>query len=140
MGRSGVGKTHLVEAVLGPLGARGYKVATVKHTHHQVHADKPGSDTRRHLGAGSLKSVLAGPGFCTVYEENEMPFEQVVGLVGSGMDLVLVEGYKSAPVRKVEVVRNTQPMLPDDQVWMRVTSDQASQVVDALLKLLSQER
>ena len=67
-----------------------------------------------------------------------MPFEQVVGLVGSGVDLVLVEGYKSAPVRKIEVVRNTQPMLSEEEVWMRVTSDQASLVVEALLELLSQ--
>jgi molybdopterin-guanine dinucleotide biosynthesis protein MobB len=136
VGRSGVGKTYLVESVLTLLCDEGVKVATVKHTHHQVFSDKSDTDTDRHRRAGAHLSALAGPGFCTFFVDGEAPFEQVVSTAGWDADLVLVEGYKSHSVRKIEVVRDEGPMLPPDEAWMTVTSAQGSQVATAILAML----
>jgi molybdopterin-guanine dinucleotide biosynthesis adapter protein len=136
VGRSGVGKTHLVESLVRRLGAEGVRVATIKHTHHQVFTDKAGSDTERHLRAGARTSALSGPGFCTFFTDGEVPFDLVVGAAGWEVDLVLVEGYKSQKVRKIEVMRDEEPMLAADESWMRVTSDQVAEVFEAVSALI----
>ena len=140
VGRSGVGKTHLIESLLRLLRESAVKVATVKHTHHPVFEDKVGTDTDRHRRAGAHLSALSGPGFCTFFTDGELSFEQVLCAAGSGADLILVEGYKSQSIRRIEVVRDEEPMLAADDRWMTVKSGQVSEVLDAILTLLELDR
>lgn len=141
VGRSGVGKTYLIEAVIPILKASGLRVATVKHTHHQVFHDAPGTDSMRHQEAGASRTVLAGPGFCIAFGEDEYPFEDVVRLAGRGTDLVLIEGYKEQPIRRIEVVQEGEPVLPAGEAWMTVTSEQSQELAEILIALCkSQEK
>ena len=137
VGRSGVGKTYLVESLLRKLTERGLTIDTIKHTHHRVHQDTPGTDSSLHKAAGARRTVLTGPGFCTVFTEGEISLGEVLKLSGSEVDLVLVEGFKSGNIRKIEVVKQgEEPILPAGQVWMTVTSDQSETVAEAIQALL----
>jgi molybdopterin-guanine dinucleotide biosynthesis protein B len=137
VGRSGVGKTYLVQSLLRKLTEAGLTVDTIKHTHHPVVKDTPGTDSNLHKAAGARRTVLTGPGFCTVFTEEELALKEVLKLSGSEVDLVLVEGFKNEAIRKIEVVSQGQePLLADDQVWMTVTSEQGEEVVEAIRALL----
>ena len=136
VGRSGVGKTYLVESLLRKLTFAGLTIDTVKHTHHPVFQDSPGTDSSLHKRAGARRTVLTGPGFCTVFTAKDLSLKDVLGLSGPEVDLVLVEGFKSESVRKIEGVRGGEPLLADSEVWMTVTSEQSDQVAEAILALL----
>ena len=47
------GKTTLVEALVRELTGRGWRIATVKHAHHDFDIDKEGTDSFRHRKAGA---------------------------------------------------------------------------------------
>ena len=58
-GWSGCGKTTLIVALIPRLRARGLRVSTLKHAHHDVDLDTPGKDTWRHREAGAHETMLA---------------------------------------------------------------------------------
>ena len=136
VGRSGAGKTYLLQALLRKFSSVGLTVDTIKPTHHLVFQDTSGSDTNLHKAAGARRTVLTGPGFCTVFSDQELSPDEVLRLSSPGADLVLVEGFKNAEIRKIEVVRDEEPMLPTGEAWMTVTSDQGEEVFEALLGVL----
>ena len=47
VGKSGAGKTVVMEKLIAEFKARGYRVATIKHAHQAVELDEPGKDTWR---------------------------------------------------------------------------------------------
>ncbi len=51
-GWSGAGKTTLLVRLIPVLRARGLRVATLKHAHHDFDVDQPGKDSFRHREAG----------------------------------------------------------------------------------------
>ena len=88
--------------------ARGHKVASIKHAHHIFEIDHPGTDSFRHREAGaSAVAVVSARRVALVREiaEGEEPsFAEVLAQLGPA-DLVIVEGYKSLPLKKIEVRR-----------------------------------
>lgn len=89
--------------------------------------DVPGKDSHRFAEAGADQVVLAAPDrvvHVRRYEE-EPPLAEVVAAI-SGVDLVLVEGHKQAPVRKIEVsrrARSDQLACAGDELLIAVVSD-----------------
>ena len=55
------GKTTLVTELVEQLSQRGYRVATVKHTHHHHELGTPGKDSHRHREAGAVAVGNAMP-------------------------------------------------------------------------------
>ncbi len=54
IGKSGSGKTRLLKKLIPEMVKRGYKVGSIKHTHHHdFEIDKPGKDSWEHQNAGS---------------------------------------------------------------------------------------
>ena len=47
------GKTTLTERLVTELSRRGFRIATVKHAHHDFDIDQPGTDSFRHRAAGA---------------------------------------------------------------------------------------
>ncbi len=107
VGPSNSGKTTLLEKLLQELTGRGYRVATVKHAPEASSTDLPGSDSWRHLVAGSAATALYGPGklVITYQDPGDYTVAELAGLVGAGCDLLLAEGFKHDPVAKIEVHR-----------------------------------
>lgn len=128
-GWSGSGKTTLVEQVIGVLSARGLAVSLVKHAHHSFDIDHAGKDSWRHRRAGCREvMVSSGQRWSLTHELRGAPeatLDELLGHLGP-CDLVLVEGFKRAPIPKIEVHRSvvTEPLLhPDDPHIVAVATD-----------------
>ncbi|MDQ6955398.1 MAG: molybdopterin-guanine dinucleotide biosynthesis protein B [Mariprofundaceae bacterium] len=107
VGSSNSGKTTLMEKLVSGLTAKGLRIATIKHSHHQPEMDTPGKDSWRHKQAGASTSLLVGPKkmlMVSDVDETLNPQLLTARLFGD-YDLVLVEGYASVPGAKIEVLR-----------------------------------
>jgi molybdopterin-guanine dinucleotide biosynthesis protein MobB len=110
------GKTHLMERLVAEIVARGLAVSTVKHAHHSAETDQPGRDSYRHRAAGAREVILASPARWALMHElrgaPEPPLAELLARLAP-VDLVLIEGYKSAPHPKIEAhrVETGQPLL-----------------------------
>ncbi len=107
VGYSNSGKTTLMEKLVSGLVAKGLRIATIKHSHHQPEMDTPGKDSWRHKQAGASTSLLVGPEkMLMVSDVDEALNPQLLAArLFADYDLVLVEGYASVPGPKIEVVR-----------------------------------
>jgi len=104
------GKTRLVSALVRAIIDRGFRVSTIKHTHHSVDLDRPGKDTYHHRQAGAHEVVLASSArWALLHErrdEQEPTLDDLLTRI-SPVDLVIVEGFKSWSHDKIEVRRKT---------------------------------
>ena len=117
VGQSGSGKTT-IEKLLPVLNAAGLKVATIKHTHHQVPLDTPGKDSWRFKQAGAVASMLVTPQALQLVADYSEPHDPVLlaQCYFSDADLVLAESFSDAVCPKIEVVRaacSTTPRCSD---------------------------
>jgi molybdopterin-guanine dinucleotide biosynthesis adapter protein len=108
IGRKNAGKTTLTVALASEFVRRGRRVMTIKHGHHPADVDRPGSDTFRHFTeAKAERTLIAAPELRVLFERSADDYDPV-GLARrymDGADLVLCEGYKRAPLPKIEVWR-----------------------------------
>jgi len=106
VGRSGAGKTTLIEKLIKGLSGRGYKVATIKHTREPV-SDTPGKDSWRYIQAGSSAAALASPGQLALFQprSEELAVADIERLFGEDYDIIITEGFKEADAPKIEVHR-----------------------------------
>lgn len=106
---SGMGKTTLIEQVIAALRARGQRVSTVKHAHHDVDIDIPGKDSWRHRQAGASEVLLVcNKRLALVREfeaEQDLDVHAMLAELRSDVDWVLVEGFKHGDLPKVEIWR-----------------------------------
>ncbi|QSI75102.1 molybdopterin-guanine dinucleotide biosynthesis protein B [Niveibacterium microcysteis] len=117
-GYSGSGKTTLIERLIPLLRARGLRVSLIKHTHHGFDIDKPGKDSFRFREAGATEVLLAGgQRWALMHELRDEPEptldDQLARL--AAVDLVLVEGFRTTPIPKIEIHRPAagHPLLHD---------------------------
>jgi len=107
-GWSGSGKTTLIEQLIPLLRGRGLRVSLIKHTHHGFDLDRPGKDSHRFRTAGAAEVILAGVqrwALMSEVDESVPPtLEELLARLGP-CDLVLVEGFKTADLPKIEVYR-----------------------------------
>ena len=108
-GLSGSGKTTLIEAVLPALRRQGLAVAVVKHDVHGLDIDRPGKDSDRLFRAGA-DVTLQGPDETLVrrHADREPLTLTLVGLARRH-DLVLVEGRRHSPLRKLWLCGKGEP-------------------------------
>jgi molybdopterin-guanine dinucleotide biosynthesis adapter protein len=105
VGWKNAGKTTLVERLVAELVRRGWRVATVKHAHHDAEIDQPGRDSWRHRAAGAREvALVTGRRWAIMHEQPEADptLEEVIARLAPA-DLVLVEGFKREPHPKIEV-------------------------------------
>jgi molybdopterin-guanine dinucleotide biosynthesis protein B len=110
-GFSGSGKTTLIEALIPALKSRGLRVSVVKHAHHAFDMDHAGKDTFRHREAGAFEVVVASSKRLALLREFEqnavMTVHQLIAQLYDGVDWVLVEGFKTSDLQKIEVWRES---------------------------------
>ena len=103
------GKTTLTSALIRELSARGYRVSSVKHAHHNVDVDQEGTDSYKHRAAGASEVMLAtSKRFALMHEiaeeDGEFELNDLLEKM-SEVDLILVEGYKSSDIPKIQTIR-----------------------------------
>lgn len=126
-GYSGSGKTTLIEQLIPVLRAQGQSVSVIKHTHHRFDVDTPGKDTWRHRQAGAYEVLAASDQRVVLMRElpaspqPQLPnVHALIAQLDSGVDWVLVEGFKDCDLPKLEVLANEPeaagkaPLYPHD--------------------------
>ncbi|MBN1376227.1 MAG: molybdopterin-guanine dinucleotide biosynthesis protein B [Dehalococcoidia bacterium] len=108
VGKSGSGKTTVIEKLIAELKARGYRVAAVKHSHQAVELDREGKDTWRFTRAGSDASVISSPSrLIVIRNANKDPtIEEALMSLGESYDIAIFEGFKRGRLPKIEVHRS----------------------------------
>lgn len=103
------GKTTLTSALIKELSQRGYCVSSVKHAHHNVDVDQEGTDSFKHRAAGASEVMLASANrFALMHEiakeEGEFELGELLEKM-SKVDVILVEGFKSSDIPKIQTIR-----------------------------------
>lgn len=130
------GKTTLTVQLVAEFVRRGLAVATVKHAHHAFQIDAAETDSARHRRAGAGQvAIVSAKRWAIVTElggRSEPDFADVIAMLDP-CDLIVVEGYKSAPVPKIEARRTASvtrtPLAPGDAMVIAIAADHA--VADA---------
>jgi len=107
VGKTGVGKTTLIEKLLAEFKERGYRIATVKHSPGGIDIDKPGKDSWKFTQAGSDIVIISSPDKLAFIKstDHDPSIEEILRLIGSEVDLALVEGFRKGKAPKIEVHR-----------------------------------
>jgi molybdopterin-guanine dinucleotide biosynthesis protein B len=128
-GYSNAGKTTLIEALIARFVAQGLRVSLIKHAHHGFDIDRPGKDSFRHREAGATEVMLVCDRRWAIMhelrDEAEPDLESQLSHLAP-CDLVLIEGFKSNAVPKIEVHRpaNGKPYIwPENPSIVAVASD-----------------
>lgn len=124
------GKTTLVERLIPLLARRGLKVMTVKHTHHDLGPLDGSTDGERHARAGALKTIVIAPDAWEISGCRQVgppPGLAELSHHVASADLVIVEGFKDAPIPKIELRRSSiepqPPLSSNDARVIAVAAD-----------------
>ena len=130
-GWSGAGKTTLLTRIIPHFLARGIRISVIKHAHHNFDVDVPGKDSWVHRQSGATEVLVSSANrWALMHELRGAAEPRLPELLArmSRVDLVVVEGFKSEPHRKIEVHRaaNGKPLLfPDDPAIAGIAADTA---------------
>jgi molybdenum cofactor guanylyltransferase/molybdopterin-guanine dinucleotide biosynthesis protein MobB len=129
------GKTTLVAKLVAELARRGYRVSTIKSSHHDITSETDGTDSARHREAGAQEVAIISPRRWAIMrntndiawrEEPSPPLAAIVARLAPA-DIVLIEGMKREPIPKIEVRRAGQgtgaPLTDTDAAVFAVAAD-----------------
>lgn len=130
---SGTGKTSLLTKLIPLLKEQGLHIGVIKHSHHDFEIDQPGKDSYRlrHVGASPVMLVSRHRRaiISELSAEADVSLEQQLAFFPqSGLDLILVEGFRHEPYPKIEICRPSlgKPLIyPNDSSIVAVASDQS---------------
>lgn len=153
VGWANAGKTTLIEKLLPAFAQKGLKVGVIKHSHHLVEVDKPGTDTFRYASAGAQSVMLSTPARSMTVEQGELRLTELMSRMRD-VDLILVEGFdKEACMPMIEVWRDKSQEMRSPAQWRRAVvtegecpcglpvfaPEQVEEIADYILSLM-QER
>jgi molybdopterin-guanine dinucleotide biosynthesis protein B len=119
VGRSGSGKTSLLELLIPHLTARGLAVGTVKHTSHGFLADRPGKDSYRLYESGAASVALISRQQLATFTRRsddaspDVSLDTALASLPKGLDVILVEGFSWEPIPRFVLVPDSESPLPD---------------------------
>ncbi len=137
-GWSGAGKTTLLTRLIPHFVAKGMRVSTIKHAHHNFDVDVPGKDSWVHRQSGATEVLVSsGRRWALMHELRDAPEPSLREHLArmSPVDLVIVEGFKADTHPKIEIYRsaNGKPLLfPDDPAIVGIAADEG---IDARLPM-----
>ena len=109
IGWKDVGKTFYVCEIIKKLKAMGFKVASIKHAHHNFEIDHKNTDSYMHREAGSSQIIISSSKrwakITELKNKNEKNLKYLLGHL-SKTDFVIVEGFKKENHPKIEVINS----------------------------------
>ena len=134
VGKKNTGKTSLTVKVIEELTNRGYKVASIKHSHHTMEMDRENTDTWKHKEAGS--QVVVGVGSTTFFNvRQDMDLNRLLYLIKhmDNVDFVVIEGFKTYNYPKIATSDNVVDEYTIKQVdSFTITPEGVSELVDLI--------
>ena len=118
-GRSGSGKTSLLELLIPHLASRGLAVGTVKHTSHGFLADRPGKDSYRLYESGAASVALISREQLATFTRRsgdagpDVSLDTALASLPEGLDVVLVEGFSWEPIPRFVLVPDSESPIPE---------------------------
>jgi molybdopterin-guanine dinucleotide biosynthesis adapter protein len=128
-GWSGAGKTTLISRVIPYLREQGLRLSVIKHAHHDFDIDVPGKDSWVHRQSGAEEVLVSSANrWALMHELRGAAEPRLAELLKkmSPVDLVVIEGFKSDPHRKIEVHRKANgkpPLFPSDPAIAGIATD-----------------
>jgi molybdopterin-guanine dinucleotide biosynthesis protein MobB len=104
-GHPDAGKTDLVEALIGSLAKKGYRVSSIKHTPHEKSIDREGKETWRHGEAGSDPVVFSSSIETSVIKHSATSADEIGKMIlrEYGPDVLIFQGFRGGSFPKVAV-------------------------------------
>jgi len=104
VGAKDTGKTTLIENLTRELVSRGRTVAYIKHTHVEPSLEAEDTDTARLRAAGAAVTALTGSDYTIASRSSGRGVEELSFRVAAPSDIVLAEGFKSTPGKKIVIL------------------------------------
>jgi molybdopterin-guanine dinucleotide biosynthesis protein B len=117
--------------VIPYLRQQGLRVSVIKHAHHEFDVDVPGKDSWVHRQSGAEEVLVSSANRWALMHELRGAAEPALPELlkkMSPVDLVVIEGFKSEPHRKIEVHRTANgkpPLFPGDPAIAGIATDAA---------------
>ena len=127
VGKSSTGKTTFLEKLIRELTSRGFKVATIKHSHHSISFDNPNKDSWRHARAGASATMVSSTSEIQVIKPipGELSIEELARNLGEEYDIILTEGFSRGNAPKIEIHRKEAgPLLENANKLFAVVTDE----------------
>lgn len=144
---SNAGKTTLITQLIPALAQKGIRSSVIKHAHHRFDIDHPGKDSYQIREAGAVQTLVASNLRWALMTERqrtpdkdvELDLAELLGQIDIRYaDIILVEGFKSAAIPKIEVYRadiNLPLLAPNDSNIIAVAADTAIELNVPVLDL-----
>ena len=101
-GYSGSGKTTLVEKLIRILKSQGLRVSVIKHDAHDFQIDKEGKDSYRFREAGADEVFISSGSKSARISNSPRSLNDTLSEC-TDSDIVLIEGYKYADIKKIGI-------------------------------------
>ena len=132
VGKSSTGKTTYLEKLLRELTTRGYRIATIKHSHHSIRFDDPSKDSYRHADAGAAATMVSSTTSFQLIKPvpRELTIDEPARNLGEEYDLILTEGFSRGNAPKIEIHRKEAgPLLEIASNLFAVVTDEPLDIV-----------
>ena len=118
------GKTHFASKIINKLKIKNYRVASIKHAHHEFDIDHKGTDSYFHREAGSSQVLVSSSKrWVKITELNNSKEQTLNDLLNqlSETDIVIVEGFKNDNHPKIEIIKKGN----DDHLFNKISNIKA---------------
>ena len=118
------GKTLFASKIISKLKIKNYRVASIKHAHHEFDIDHKGTDSYFHREAGSSQVLVSSSKrWVKITELNNSKEQTLNDLLNqlSETDIVIVEGFKNDNHPKIEIIKKGN----DDYLFNKISNIKA---------------
>ena len=112
VGLKNSGKTFLAKKLISYFVKKNFKVASIKHAHHNFDIDYPGTDSYVHRESGSQQIIISSQRrwakISELKNKKEKTLNELIKEIDE-IDIVIVEGYKTEDHKKIEIINEFTP-------------------------------
>ena len=102
------GKTYFAQKLINYFNSKNFKVASIKHAHHEFDIDKPNTDSDLHRKAGSQEILVSSSKrWVKIVELRGAEERKLSDLLNEldSPDIVIIEGFKNESHPKLEIIK-----------------------------------